>query len=203
MFLSALDIFAMGVRLVYYVRALRRGEDRFGFKAAWNTVILGRDGSQTGVGAEYTNLVADEMEELSDAKDLDLDEVDMEPLHERRNRTMEPIRTVFDADEHDETAEWANDVHRHRRQPSYPQSAASERTLFAPRSPRHSDETLHETSGSIAWISDVKKTSVLKKIGRVAFATSERLLVFAGFMQVLTGIVIYTGGCRQNYINGS
>ena len=44
--------------------------------------------------------------------------------------------------------------------------------------------------------------SVLRFVGQAAFATAERSLVFAGLMQVTTGIVVYTGGCRGNYING-
>lgn len=41
-----------------------------------------------------------------------------------------------------------------------------------------------------------------RKLGRGSFATAERVLVFLGFMQVLTGIVDYTGGCRQHWLNG-
>ncbi|PCH41301.1 hypothetical protein WOLCODRAFT_137309 [Wolfiporia cocos MD-104 SS10] len=203
--LSTLDVLAMGIRLVQYAKALYRGEERFGFKAAWKIVVLGREGVHLGEEAEYTGLVSEDAYELSEAelkvKDADSDDTEVEPLHERRNVAMQPIRTVFDADEHEEAGEWANDARpSHQRQNSYPQSAASERTLFNQHSPRHSDDTLHEYSAS--WFSKVNKQSLLRKIGRAAFATSERVLVFAGFMQVLTGIVTYTGGCRQNYING-
>jgi hypothetical protein len=37
--------------------------------------------------------------------------------------------------------------------------------------------------------------SKLSMIGNVVFATAERVLVFAAFAQVLTGIVVYTGEC--------
>ncbi|KAF9815563.1 hypothetical protein IEO21_04563 [Rhodonia placenta] len=183
--LSTLDVLSMGVRFVQYVRAIRSGEERFGLKAAWGTVVLGREDHHLANGPEYINLVADE--EYAEA--------------ELKVRELESDDSV-DEEDHTETAEWANDVRRHSRQSSYPQSAASERTLFGPRSPRHSDDTLHEYPGRMAWIAGVKKPSTLKKLGTIAFATSERVLVFAGFMQLLTGIVTYTGGCRQNYING-
>jgi len=42
----------------------------------------------------------------------------------------------------------------------------------------------------------------LRLVGQIAFAVTERFLIFAGFAQLLIGIVTYTGGCRQNYING-
>ncbi|KAF7352908.1 hypothetical protein MVEN_01258100 [Mycena venus] len=70
----------------------------------------------------------------------------------------------------------------------------SDGTLFGPPSP-HSEETLHE-------IHFPPRISLLRRIGRAAFATAERALVVAGFGLLLSGIVVYTGGCRQHYING-
>ncbi|CCM04843.1 uncharacterized protein FIBRA_07036 [Fibroporia radiculosa] len=202
--LTLLDVGSAFVRLFHYLAAIRRGEETIGFKAAWSTIVLGREGSYIGLPVEYSTLVADDAEELSDAelkvKDIDSEGSESEPLHERRHRPMEPIRTVFDAEGQDdaETAEWANDVGRHRRQPSYPHSAASERTLFGPHSPRHSDDSLQRDSFTFSG----SKVSLLRKLWRITFATSERVLVFAGFMQVLTGVVTYTGGCRQYWGNG-
>ncbi|OCH90724.1 hypothetical protein OBBRIDRAFT_583455 [Obba rivulosa] len=201
--LSALDLVAGVARLVSYVKSVHSGEERFSFKGSWNTVILGRDSHHPADKAEYTNLVA-EPAELDDIelKTRDIEDCEPVPLHVRRSRTLEPIRTVFDAseDEHPEAGEWANDDAPH----GSPRSAVSERTIFGNHSPRHSDDTLHDLVGhTISFPSGIKtKKSVLKKIGRVAFATAERVLVFAGFMQVLTGIVTYTGGCRGNYLNG-
>ena len=40
------------------------------------------------------------------------------------------------------------------------------------------------------------------RVGGTAFAIAERALVFAGFVMLTTGIVTYTGGCRENYLNG-
>ncbi|KAI0921369.1 hypothetical protein AcW2_006361 [Taiwanofungus camphoratus] len=212
--LSVVDLAAIAMRFVRYIRALRTGEERFGIKAAWRTVVLARD-DHLGAAAEYTGLVADDAEEIMDEVELKVKDTDSDAsLHVRRDVPMEPIRTLFDADAHEDevdahagTAEWANNVdrhrHQHRREPSYPQSAASERTLFNPPSPRHSNDTLPEYIGHIAWIArGTSKTPLLKRLGRVVFAIAERVLVFAGFMQVLTGVVVYTGGCRENYING-
>ncbi|KAI0796538.1 hypothetical protein C8Q75DRAFT_710925 [Abortiporus biennis] len=202
--LSTLDIIALVGRAVSYVKAVRSGE-AFSFKAFWRTVILDQEEHIGADGAEYTNLVVEEPEEY-DAAELKAKEIEgseegsSEPIHVRRARFVEPINTSYipeeGDDDHHETAQWANSVTR-----SYPQSANSERTLFGPRSPRtsmHSDETLHDLGH---WM-NTKKTSLLRRVGRGVFATAERALVFAGLMQVISGIVIYTGGCRQNYING-
>ncbi|PIL36919.1 hypothetical protein GSI_00609 [Ganoderma sinense ZZ0214-1] len=80
-------------------------------------------------------------------------------------------------------------------------SAVSERTLFGSHSPRRSSDSLHETGHVYPWQGKDKR-ALARFIGRVVFATTERVLVFAGFLQVVTGIVIYTGGCRGNWGNG-
>ncbi|KZT20784.1 hypothetical protein NEOLEDRAFT_1140318 [Neolentinus lepideus HHB14362 ss-1] len=85
----------------------------------------------------------------------------------------------------------------HRRHHQYSPSASSERTVFGLHSPvgaRHSDDTLHE-------VVENAKEPWSKFLRRATFAVLERTLVFGGFMQVLSGIVIYTGGCRESYVN--
>ncbi|RPD66764.1 hypothetical protein L226DRAFT_565553 [Lentinus tigrinus ALCF2SS1-7] len=201
--LSTLDVLSLVMRLVSYVRSIRSGEERFAFKTVWNYVVLDKDDHLSGISAEYTNLV-EEPEELEEAvlkaKDVEEEESEpSEPLHARRARFVEPIQT--DLDMHD-TVDWAHNVGRHARNPSYPHSAASERTLFGgPHSPRRSDDSLHESGHVYPWQGKDKR-AVLRFVGRAAFATAERSLVFAGLMQVITGIVVYTGGCRGNYVNG-
>jgi hypothetical protein len=46
------------------------------------------------------------------------------------------------------------------------------------------------------------KQPLSRRISGVAIATLERALVFAAFGMFLSGVVVYTGGCRDNYING-
>ncbi|KZT65982.1 hypothetical protein DAEQUDRAFT_656073, partial [Daedalea quercina L-15889] len=172
--LSIVDGLTIILRAWHYIVAIRRGEERFSIKSAWTTIVRGRDELGVHLSSEYTNLVAEDELEAAELKTREIDD-------------------------HEETAQWANSVPRHARQPSYPQSAASERTLFGPHSPRDSDDTLHVPG---PWYAKDNRAWFVKKVGRAAFGTSERVLVFAGFMQVLTGIVTYTGGCRQNWING-
>ncbi|KAI0722254.1 hypothetical protein C8T65DRAFT_628753 [Cerioporus squamosus] len=188
--LSAVDVLSIVWRLVSYT--------------LWNYVVLDRDDHVSGVSAEYTNLVEDSEqfeEAVLKAQDLEEEEPESEPLHVRRARVVEPIQTDLGMDAHSDTVHWAHSVGRHARRPSYPQSAGSERTLFGPHSPRRSDDSLHESGHVYPWQGKDKR-AVLRFVGRAAFATAERFLVFAGLMQVVTGVVVYTGGCRGNYING-
>jgi hypothetical protein len=76
-------------------------------------------------------------------------------------------------------------------------SDPSQGALFEEPSSPVSDATLTHT-----WLPAQSKAHILHRIGRAAFAASERALVFAGFAQLLTGIVVYTGGCRHYFING-
>ncbi|KAI0080640.1 hypothetical protein K474DRAFT_148504 [Panus rudis PR-1116 ss-1] len=192
---SIVDFIALIGRTFAYVRSIRAGEQRFSVKSCWNTIVLDREEHISASNGEYLGLVAEEPEEM-DAAELKAREFEeaspTEPIHVRRAHFVEPINTSVPDEDHHETAQWANSV--------YPQSAASERTLFGVRSPRgsqHSEETLAEPG---SWGSN--KTSYLKRAGRIAFGTAERGLVFAGLAQVLSGIVDYTGGCRENYVNG-
>lgn len=204
--LSALDLIALGGRLYYYIKSIRSGDERFSFKTCWNTVVLDRENVARGVGLgpEYVNLVSEDLEEYDaaemKARAIEGDASDS-PIHVRREQVVEPIDiTLSPRSSSDEDGQWANDVPRHN---PYPQSAASERTVFdhSPRGSVHSDDTLHETNQTPSW-KNMSKKAILKKIGRAVFGTAERALVFAGYMQVISGIVIYTGGCRENYING-
>ena len=198
--LSTMDVIAMVARLVGYVKSIRAGEQRFGFKALWNIVILDREDRSVGLGAEYAGLVSEEPEDL-DAIALKTREIEGAPSSSHGLPQIDTAMSPVLEDEH-ETAQWTNDVRGHSR---YPQSAGSERTMFEPHSPRgsvHSDETLHvDEYTPFGWFKGSRST-VLRKVGRATFATLERVLVFAGLMQTITGVVIYTGGCRENWVNG-
>ncbi|KAJ7179263.1 cytoplasmic protein [Mycena filopes] len=137
--------------------------------------LLGReDPDSKGSGAEYIGLIAEEPDSVEDVKG------------HGRHSYDDPDSHSSQAFNHGNTEQWANHVRSH--------SMLSDGTVFGPGSP-NSDVTLHDTHFPLP------RTSLLRRIGRAAFATTERALVFAGFGLFLTGIVIYTGGCRQNYLN--
>ncbi|KAI0320641.1 hypothetical protein OF83DRAFT_1104048 [Amylostereum chailletii] len=180
---SAVDLMAGFGRLWSYLRLLRSG-DKFSLRTFWRQVILGQDDHQAlGVQAEYTNLVVDEPE--------DIDEDDLKAHLHKSARHVEFVQTE-DLQDRNGAQTW----HNH----DYPSTPSSERTLFGPRSPRgsqNSEDTLHVDYRTVAG-----KASLLRRIGRIVFATLERTLVFAAFGQFMLGVTVYTGGCRGNYTNG-
>ncbi|KDQ29141.1 hypothetical protein PLEOSDRAFT_1112118 [Pleurotus ostreatus PC15] len=192
--LSAIDILNLVRRLVTFFRS----SEKFELYSFWHNTILGRDLLPQSTGPEYTGLTAAEPESIDD----ELAESKLPPSP-TNVQSHHPLRRQSDSEDqegnqHEQTARWANRVHTHRRDYSV-YSAASDRTLFATRSPP-SEETLQDDEPHHA-IPKIKER-LYKRVASVAFATAERALVFAGLAQVLTGIVIYTGGCRENYVNG-
>ncbi|KAJ7742459.1 hypothetical protein DFH07DRAFT_836540 [Mycena maculata] len=129
-------------------------------------------GDSDSKGPEYIGLIGEEMNSIDDTKN--------------HRHSYDDAHHPCDFD-HGNTEQWANHVRVH--------SSVSDGTLFGPASP-HSEETLHDLQHF------TPRVSLLRRVGRAAFSTTEMALVFAGFGLLLTGIVIYTGGCRQNYVNG-
>ena len=178
--LSVIDTFAAATRLLSYVRSMERG-GKFSIRSFWNSVILGKEDYHVfgTSNAEYINLVADEP---------DLDENLKSNVHQNRR-----IVTTTDAENmhEDETAQWVNDV---RHSEDSPETPASDSTLVGRRFSR--DDAVQEQ----ARFSD--NTPLSRRLGKLVFATVERALVLAGFAQLMHGVVIYTGGCRETYLNG-
>ncbi|CAK5275698.1 unnamed protein product [Mycena citricolor] len=133
----------------------------------------------------WSSAVGREMEdEAANAEYAGLISEEPESMEEAGHE-MKRGRTSYD---HGTTAQWANHVRHH--------STHSDGTLFMPSSP-HSEATLHD-----AHLPFVPRVSLVRRIGRALFAITERLIIVTAFGISLSGIVVYTGGCRQNYING-
>jgi hypothetical protein len=181
--LSAIDVFAGANRVFSYVRSIERAGG-LTFRSFWNRVILsqGADHVSSINDAEYTSLVMEESEESEIPKT-------------RAYCDDRFIVATDGANAHDGTHDWVNKV----RQAS-PESPMSDRTFVGHRFPRDfqlsDDDTLHDQDRV------VKDIPLSRRVGKMAFGTLERFLVFAGFAQLMHGIVIYTGGCRGNYLNG-
>lgn len=168
---------------------IRQGRSSWTYSIFWHLVVLGRiEEAQTGK-PEYIGLVSEEPEEY-------------EEVGTTAANNHSPPRAHYHIKLHTglPAAHWTNDIHE---PPTHSRnwSASSERTVFGDRpSPmrHHSDDTLNEVHERHLS----PKVPVLQRITRGSFATLERILVFAGYSQVLMGIVVYTGGCRENYLNG-
>ncbi|KAI9447807.1 hypothetical protein H4582DRAFT_2137979 [Lactarius indigo] len=185
--LSAIDTFAAATRFLSYIRSMERG-GKFSIRSFWNSVVLGKghDHVFRMSNAEYINLVADE------TGDLDED-LKSNVHHNRRIVATTNVGTIHE----DETAQWVNDIRRHSE--DSPETPASDCTLVGHRFSRgsqHSDDTIREPG---QFADDIPLS---RRLGKLVFATSERTLVLAGFAQLMHGVVIYTGGCREHYING-
>lgn len=194
-FLSLLDIVPLIRRFVTFLTSSDR--KNVISKHFWRTVILGHEEALTGSSAEYAGLVSDEPEEFEDPEWKS----GTEPLHMRRNQAVAPLQTLTESlPSHDRTVHWTNNVNGHHYH-QHSQSASSDRTLFGFLSPTKlfPHDTLEDPEGQDH---PHPKQPLAYQIARIAFSVMERGLVFAGFCQLLTGIVIYTGGCRENYING-
>ncbi|KNZ73834.1 hypothetical protein J132_09475 [Termitomyces sp. J132] len=176
--LSTIDILTVFRRIYLFFR----GGERFTIKGFWQTAILGRKNNHDRYAAEYAGLV-DEPEEFEEAK-ISLSSPD------RQSGDLDPIEEYAR-----DTAQWANNVHHHRHYRKH--STASEGTLFGSSSPSSSLDKIQEVKDVLK-----SKKGLLQRIGNICFAVVERFLVFAGLWQTLLGIVIYTGGCRENYVNG-
>ena len=192
--LSAIDAFAGAGRVVSFVWSIERERDgQFSIRSFWNRVILSKGDDHVRVinndsaNAEYTSLVSEEAEELEFPK--------ADAYHHHRRVA---VLAADDANIRDhETAQWVNKV-RHNSE-DFLETPVSDRTFIGYRSSRdsqHSDDTLQDQSRVVNHI------SYPRRLGQLLFGTLQRFLVFAGFAQVMHGIIIYTGGCRGDYLNG-
>jgi hypothetical protein len=164
-----------------------RSRNSFSLKNFWETVVQGREQLSVHTG-EYAKLVASEPEEYDDVElpsPKKLTTINAEDLQQEQSRP---------SFQHIQISNWSSErppLHVHAA------SAASDRTSFdihSPRNSEHSDDTLVREASHMPQLS--------RKIGSVVFQIAERSLVLAGFGQLLTGVVVYTGGCRENYLNG-
>jgi hypothetical protein len=189
--LSAIDLFAGASRVLSYVRSIER-DGSFSFRSFWNRVILsqGADHASDINNAEYTSLVREESEESEGLEGIP-------KTGAYRDRV---IVSTDDAIMHDdETQQWVDKVRFDTE--AIPESPVSDRTFVGhrhrfSRDSQHSDDTLQDQDRV------VKVIPLSRRVGSLAFGSLERFLVFAGFAQLMHGIVIYTGGCRGTYVNG-
>jgi hypothetical protein len=174
-----------------FLRAIKSGDRKFTFSSLWNAAILGKDVPVLGSKAEYAALVTDLDEGEYELEEAELRGVisdsDQLPSSRQPQRSRSPPKAVsFDEDHNVETVEWS---------PTSDANAVPGR-FHARHHSISSDETLHD----LVPQSNSKKPWY-RKVGTAVFATLERVLVFTGFVQLLSGVVVYTGGCRGTHIN--
>ena len=172
MLLTSLDFLGPVRRLLVYVRH----RDKLVPKSFWKTVVLGQEPDTVRTNApEYTGLIAQDTDGIEK-------EFDQSP-HPRNSGDRD-------------TLQWANNVDHHRRGHRYSNSVASDGTLFDSSSPCPEDD-LQDLPRQ-----ESPKQPLFARVAHGIFAILERALVFGGYGVAVTGIVVYTGGCRENYVNG-
>jgi hypothetical protein len=135
--------------------------------------------------------MTDDPEECNEMKPINL--ASQETVHSQLHQSFPIIETQ---DRFDQSADDTRYVHH----PSH--SSVSERT-GSRRYSRHSDDTLHDIIlPPVIHPMQSPKQPLSRRISEAVFATLDRALVFAAFGMTLSGIVVYTGGCRESYING-
>ncbi|KAJ7781386.1 hypothetical protein B0H16DRAFT_1498226 [Mycena metata] len=168
--LTLVDTLGALHRIVTFARTAKH----YTLKGFGKALLGGEDPDSKGSDAEYIGLItSEEPESIEDMKGSS-----------RHSYDDHPDSHNSQAFNHGNTEQWANHVRTH--------STLSDGTLFGPASPHSDDTMIHDTH------SPLPRIPLLRRIGRAAFATTERALVFAGFAVFLTGIVTLHG---QNYLN--
>ena len=182
--LALATILAACDALGFFHRALTffRSSDWRNYRLFWQTVVLNQANHSS---PEYTRLVPEELEEHV-PEDLQVPQ-ETEKAYFIGNTPHRRSSTESD--------EWA-------------QSSSSRRPFVNPHNrwqsmdSTHSEETLHSPHLPMHHDAHDRRRSILSRIGHVTFATAERTLVILAFKQLLTGFTVYSGICRDNYING-
>jgi len=162
--LSTIDIISTARRLLNFIKSPNKSLNNL-----WRCIV--NKEVENLKTSEYDALIPNEPENYSTAK-IARDSVELDDFEQ--NNDMDTR----------ETGQWTNTVHQHHRH----YSINSERTMFEPHSPTHSEDTLHDNK-----IRQNIVSRMLRLVGHGAFAVVERSIVFAGFAQLLIGIVTYTG----------
>lgn len=184
--LAGVDALAFVYRAVAFFKGPLKTFGEF-----WSSVILNK--SRTSE-PEYATLVHEEPTEF-----YELDNERMESFSQNHHQDSSSgtlpneLRQWHHSDASEGTFVSATptSVHRHTRNISAI-STFSDDTLHNPI--QHSRASSHEFEGSIL--------PVRYRIGKFLLATAERVLVILGFVQLISGITVYSGICRGNYING-
>lgn len=218
--LTSVDAAAFSVRVLRYAGAVRAGKQSFSAKSLWR-VVSRRDELEESVDShEYAGLLVGQPEQL-DLQELAVEVQSMQELdlqHPNADPTQSATQWAYDVDiaapRRKDGSLFHPPPHLHSSRHMHIVDAHSLRGAH------QSDDTLHSSHGTpperrlaeIAeesvederhWVPQKRMSmSIARKIGRVAFATAERLLVFLGYALALTGVVTYTGGCRDSYLNG-
>ena len=173
--MSLPDAISLVRRFIHFLRS----NHPLALKLFWQSVILAREPPSKRSAPEHASLIQEPTE---------FEQMELLPPSPHRSQSEPDTPTDF-------TTQWANNVRNHR----HSHSGSSDATLFDLQSPtsKFSQDTRHDFAYDVQ-----PKVPLFKRLAAVAFLLAEYSAVLAGFGLLLTGIVVYTGACRENYING-
>ncbi|KAF8529221.1 hypothetical protein BU17DRAFT_37380 [Hysterangium stoloniferum] len=161
-------------------------------RAFWNIVILDQARQSD---PEYTALA---QEVQSENEEIKLEYA----CSPQDTLDRSSIESVHMPSSESETHEWPRSIssqdtfinhHSHDQRHSRYRSTSS----------NYSDDTLHNPNLPIHRnANDFEHSSRWSQVRQVAIGTAERCLVLLAFAQLLSGITVYSGICRENYLNG-
>jgi hypothetical protein len=151
--------------------AFIRSGDKLTLRSFWTVVIQDREQHHDFSDPEYTGLVEDESEALEEVGPVYLQHAEEFGQNETQHQHNHEKGTLITS------------LQRRLTVIPSPQPESPNGTLCEPVYDHH----------------DRPKVPLLSRIGKIAYATTERLLVVAGFIQLVTGIITYTGGCRGRH----
>jgi hypothetical protein len=174
--LTVVDVLAGLRRIVRYFVSIWGKKQPFAFRVFWRSIVLAKEETSLHELGEYMGLAHHDQEGF-----------------EGENESKEAARPSDSGMD----GQWVNyGPSTYDKQIGSPTSEHTVYSMNTPKDSQNSCDTL------IFHASAAKKHGILAKIGSAFFKIAERALVFAAFSQVLEGIVVYTGGCRGNYLNG-
>lgn len=189
--LAACDALAFFQRAFIFFRSPNWGD----YRLFWRSVVLNQSNNSS---PEYSRLIPEDSGEYTLAE--------LHPHDGNEHNGLDNANFVGTTDashRHSSEGEWVQSPSLHRSFSNHPTDNRRESIASD-----YSEETLHTlTSFTREESPDShnpfdRRRLLLSRIGYIAFATAERCLMILAFVQLLTGLTVYTGICRGNYQNG-
>jgi len=172
-----------------------RSPNRTNLRVFWRRVVQNQD---EVLRPEYAHLVHDEPGEYEEVKLVD----ELEQSSSSAPRIATSMET-FRMRSSESITEMQQDWPRSAATVGVGAYHARHNSTFSD----HSDDTLHTPgiltrSGSHDSYEESEPKSLLANIVHYSFATAERSLVLMAYAELLSGLTVYSGMCRGNYLNG-
>jgi hypothetical protein len=188
--LVVIDALSVVSRVIAFIKG-----PEISLRAFWRRVVRGSD-LMAAAEYEYSGLM-EEPEQMKNTQD------EFPPKSTSRHISKHQ-RSRSSA----ESPEWSDEDNIELHSASDRRHPVTKR--FSIGSEQSETATLHDPPSPTSYESEKQssppvvrgKRSFLRRLGSFAFGFTERFMIFFAYTLVLSGITIYTGICRENYLNG-